>query len=288
MSGLKHLRNRVKSIKSTQKITKAMQVVSAAKLKKVKEQAESLNDFCEVLGEVLYDISTSGNLMNLSDRDRRFFEIDVEAKPALILVITSERGLCGSFNSSIIRKVKHDVRRLEKEGKDFRLIVIGKKGFDGLKNEFGSKILAHYVLDQGKYEYLAREVRDKLFELIESRNVGSCSIYYNEFKNAMVQIPTREQILPAKPHKETKNYISSEYEGADLVSNVISMYIGGQINYAILQSRASEEGARMTAMDNATRNAKELVDKLTIQLNRSRQAVITTELIEIISGAEAL
>ncbi len=288
MSGLKHLRNRVHSIKSTQKITKAMQVVAAAKLKKVKEQAENLNDFCEVLGEVLYDISTSGNLMNLSESDRRFFEIDVEAKPALILVITSERGLCGSFNSSIIKKVKHDVRRLEKEGKDFKLIIIGKKGLDALKNEFGSKILAHYFLDKNKYEYLAREVRDKLFELVESRSIGSCSMYYNKFKNAMVQIPTNEQILPAKSHKETANYVSSEYEGADLVRNVISMYIGGQINYGILQSRASEEGARMTAMDNATRNAKDLVDKLTIKLNRSRQAMITTELIEIISGAEAL
>ena len=288
MSGLKHLRNRVKSIKSTQKITKAMQVVSAAKLKKVKEQAENLNDFCEVLGEVLFDISTSGNLMSLSESDRRFFEIDVEAKPALILVITSERGLCGSFNSSIIKKVKHDIRRLEKDGKDFRLIVIGKKGLDALKNEFGSKILAHYFLDKNKYECLAREVRDKLFELVESRSVGACLMYYNEFKNAMSQIPTKEQILPAKSHKETKNYASSDYEGADLVRNVISMYIGGQINYGILQSRASEEGARMTAMDNATRNAKELVDKLTIKLNRSRQAMITTELIEIISGAEAL
>ncbi len=288
MSGLKHLRNRVKSIKSTQKITKAMHVVSAAKLKKVKDQAENLNDYSSVLGAVMYDISASGNLMDLPAESRKFFSKELENMPHLLVVMTSERGLCGSFNSNVIKRVKVDIKQLEAHNKEVKLLVIGKKGIDALKNEFGKQIVGYYHVTHGNYEYVAREAKDKIIKLIESEQAGACYIYYNKFKNAMTQVMTKEQILPAQARAENKISNASEYEGAGLIHNVISLYIGGQINYGLLQSRASEEGARMTAMDNATRNAGELVDKLTIQLNRSRQAIITTELTEIISGAESV
>lgn len=288
MSGLKHLRNRVKSIKSTQKITKAMHVVSAAKLKKLKDQAENLNDYSAVLGAVMHDISASGNLMDLPTEDRKFFSKELENMPHLLIVVTSERGLCGSFNSNVVKRVKLDIRQLEASGKEVKLLVIGKKGIDALKNEFGKKIIGYYHVAHGNYECVAREAKDKVIELVENEQVGACYIYYNKFKNAMTQLMTKEQILPAHPREECEISTAADYEGAGLVHNVISLYIGGQINYGLLQSRASEEGARMTAMDNATRNAGELVDKLTLQLNRSRQAIITTELNEIISGAESV
>ena len=288
MSGLKHLRNRVKSIKSTQKITKAMHVVSAAKLKKLKDQAENLNDYSSVLSAIMHDISASDNLLDLPAEDRRFFSKDLENMPHLLVVVTSERGLCGSFNSNVIKRVKLDIKQLEEHNKEVKLLIIGKKGIDALKNEFGKKIVGYEHVAQGNYECVAREVKDKIIGLVESQKVGACYIYYNKFKNAMTQIMTKEQILPAQPRSESKINNSSEYEGSGLVHNVISLYISGQINYGLLQSRASEEGARMTAMDNATRNAGELFDKLTLQLNRSRQAIITTELNEIISGAESV
>ena len=290
MSGLKQLRNRVKSIKSTQKITKAMHVVSAAKLKKVKEQAENLNEYSSVLGDIMHDISTGGNLMDLPANDRKFFSKILKEMTHLLVVMTSERGLCGGFNSSVIRRVKKDIKKLKKEGKQVKLIVIGKKGSDALKGKYSGMIEEYYHNTRGNVECISREVKNKIIELVENDEVGACYMYYNRFKNAMTQVLTKERILPAKNTGDVKiNDVSEyEYEGDNLVHDVINLYISGEINYGLLQSRASEEGARMTAMDNATRNAGELVDKLTLKLNRSRQAIITTELTEIISGAEAV
>ena len=291
MSGLKQLRNRVKSIKSTQKITKAMHVVSAAKLKKIKEQAENFNEYSVVLGDIMNDISTSVNLMDLPPNDRKFFNKDLKNMAHLLVVITSERGLCGGFNSSVIRQVKNDIKILQKEGKLIRLLVIGKKGRDALKDQYSDIIAGYYHHNiKNNVECLAREVKDKIIEMVEGEEVGACYMYYNRFKNAMTQILNKECILPAKSaeNAEISAVSECEYEGSNLIHDVINFYISGEINYGLLQSKASEEGARMTAMDNATRNAGELVDKLTLKLNRSRQAMITTELTEIISGAEAV
>lgn len=290
MSGLKQLRNRVKSIKSTQKITKAMHVVSAAKLKKVKEQAENLNEYSSVLGDIMHDISTGGNLMDLPANDRKFFSKTLKEMTHLLVVMTSERGLCGSFNSSVIRRVKKDIKRLQKEGRQVKLLVVGKKGSDALKGRYAKIIEAYYHNTKGNIECISHEVKNKIIALVENEAVGACYMYYNRFKNAMTQVLTKERILPAKNTGDVKiNDVSEyEYEGDNLVHDVINLYISGEINYGLLQSKASEEGARMTAMDNATRNAGELIDKLTLQLNRSRQAMITTELTEIISGAEAV
>lgn len=291
MSGLKQLRNRVKSIKSTQKITKAMQVVSAAKLQKVKEQAENLNLYSEVLGNIMHDISTGGNIMDLPVKDQMFFSEKLKEKPYLLVVMTSERGLCGGFNSSIIRKVKQDILEFQKRGKEVKLLVIGKKGRDGFRGNYAKLIEKYYPNPKGSVVHISQIVKDKMIELIENEEAGACYIYYNKFKNAMMQIMTRTQVLPVSvtmTEAEESAVSEYEYEGENLVHEVINLYMEGQINYALLQNKASEEGARMTAMDNATRNAGELIEKLTLELNRSRQSIITTELTEIISGAEAV
>ena len=289
MSNLKQLRTRVKSIKSTQKITKAMHIVSAAKLKKIKDQAERLNKFSSVLAEIMYDVSTSENLADLTENDRKFFDDELSRLPILLVVMTSERGLCGSFNSNIIKKVKQDISDFEKAGKEFKLLIIGKKGRDALKNIYTDKILECYRVSNGNYECISREVKNKIISSVESGETGFCNMYYNKFKNAMTQVTTVEKILPAQTHIEHHNVVSEyDYEGEGLIHEVINLYIQGEINYGLLQNRASEEGARMTAMDNSTKNAKELINVLTLKLNRSRQAIITTELTEIISGAEAV
>lgn len=290
MAGLKQLRNRVKSIKSTQKITKAMQLVSAAKLKRVKERAEDLNDYSSVLSSIMYDIATCGNLKDLPQNDRKFFSDTLKDLPYLLVVITSERGLCGGFNSTVVKRVKIDIHKLQSEGKSVKLIVIGRKGNDALKSHYSDIIVANYNIQKENSECVSWQVRDKIIDMIEHEECGTTFLYYNKFKNAITNIFTQQQIIPAQPVAEEKKRAVSEYEyeGESLVHQVIGLHIGGQINYGLLQSKAGEEGARMTAMDNATRNAGELMQKLTLKLNRSRQAMITTELTEIISGAEAL
>ncbi len=310
MSGLKQLRNRVKSIKSTQKITKAMHVVAAAKLKKVKDKAANLNDYSMVLAGIMRDIFKKDSFMQMPEKDHKFFSNDLKEMTHLLIVLTSERGLCGSYNSSIVRKVKLDIKKLEKAGRDYKLLVVGKKGIDAL-SDYSDKIIEAHNISKDNYEAVARGLKNSLIKMVEEAEVGACYMYYNKFKNAMTQIMTKDQILPvendideqeeentllqkntergeSKVAEETSYKTDFEYEGKDIVHNVINLYINGQIKYGLLQSRASEEGARMTAMDNATRNAGDLIDKLTLQLNRSRQAIITTELTEIISGAEAL
>lgn len=296
MSGLKQLRTRIRSIKSTQKITKAMHVVAAAKLKKVKDKAENLNEFSYILEDIMYDISKRISVMDLSDVDKKFFDENLLGKTHLMVLMTSERGLCGSFNSSSIKKIKLDIDELEKQNKKVKILVVGKKGIDALRNtKYQDMIEQYYNVSKGNYECISLDLKNKIISMVEAGQVGACYIYYNKFKNAMTQVMTREQVLPVERKSSdmgddsSSTYVSSfEYEGIGTIHEIINLYISGQINYAILQSRASEEGSRMTAMDNATRNAGELIDGLTLKLNRSRQAIITTELTEIISGAEAL
>lgn len=294
MSGLKQLRNRVQSIKSTQKITKAMQLVSASKLKKVKDQAEGFVAYSDILREVMRDVAKNISLSDLPERYKSFFLEDKSDLDHLLVVMSSERGLCGGFNASIIRKVKQDIKDLQASGKKVKLLVVGKKGMDALKGQYSDLILEYYHDAKGRVETMSLMIKNKIMELVESGQIGGCSIYYNHFKNAMSQIPTTRALVPAKfeeaEKSEGKSDSSSmlEYEGDNVVEEILHLYMSGEISNALLQSKASEEGARMTAMDNATRNAKELENKLTLQLNRSRQAIITTELTEIISGAEAV
>ena len=293
MSNLKQFRNRIKTIKSSEKITRAMQMVSASKLQKLKNQLSDSSAYLTVLSQMMRDIFSSGLLGDLSPIEQQYFNDD-ETKPELFIVVTSERGLCGSFNSSIIKRVKIDIANLERVGGRARLIIIGKKGYDILKGRYTGLIDSYYNISKQNGENLFLQIKERIIQLIGEAAVGRCHIYYNEFKNAISQVPIRYSILPAQRSDESApDTVNSsvdnnfEYEGEGLILKVINLYINGVINFALLQSRASEEGARMTAMDNATKNAKEIIDKLTLKLNRSRQAIITTELIEIISGAEA-
>jgi F-type H+-transporting ATPase subunit gamma len=268
MSDLKQLRNRVKSIKSTQKITKAMNVVSAAKLKKVKEQAEKLNNYSPVLADIMYDISVNRDLGELPENDRKFFSCKVKNTATLLVLMTSERGLCGSFNFSLIRKIKTDIATLENNGRQVKLLIIGKKGRDALKAKYSHMIAGYYHVEAGNYEYVSRAVQDKIISMVEQGEAGACYMYYNKFKNAITQLLTVKQVLPVKSDKDLDDskYLSKyEYEGAGLVHNLINLYIHGEINYGMLQSRTSVEGARMTAMVNASINAVELIDKLTLK-----------------------
>ncbi|MGC0371626.1 MAG: hypothetical protein DGJ47_000319 [Rickettsiaceae bacterium] len=289
MSGLKQLRNRVKSIKSTQKTTKAMQVVSAAKLNKLKDQAARVNNFSHILASLMNNITHGDGVLDLPSKDRHFFSKSLLELPHLLIVMTSERGLCGGFNSSVLKQVKTDLFQYRQKGKKIKLIIIGKKGYEALRHDHADIIEGYYNLSND-YESVAAQVKQKVISLVEQQKIGGCFMYYNRFKNAMTQIVTTEQVLPAvdQQKSEAEDRVNVDTEGENLVRSIIDLYIHGEVNYALLQSRASEEGARMTAMDNSTKNASELVDKLTLKLNRSRQAMITTELTEIISGAEAV
>jgi F-type H+-transporting ATPase subunit gamma len=289
MSNLKQLRNRVKSIKSTQKITKAMNMVAAAKFRKAKDQVASSFHYLDVVSDVMVSIASENNIEDLPEKEQKFFRDRDRPlnKPNLLIVVTSERGLCGSFNSSLIKKVKTDILDLEKNGKEVKLVIIGRKGYDALRGKYTGYIDSYFNFLKGDNN-LSLKIMQKIVHMIENELIENCVIYFNKLKNAMVQLPTSQAILPIQKSIKTGLNSYYEYEGENLISQVIRLYINGHINFALLQSRASEEGARMIAMDNATKNANDIIARLTLQLNRSRQAIITKELIEIISGAEVI
>jgi F-type H+-transporting ATPase subunit gamma len=296
MSGLKQLRIRVKTIKSTQKITKAMQMVSASKLAKVKHQISDSDDYLNVLSNIMTKISSISNINSISSDEKKYFISTNPNNIYLLILFTSERGLCGGFNLSVIRQAKADIARLEAEGKQVKLMLIGKKGYDALKNHYAHYIDSYFnVQSISDTSNILLQIKDHLMRMLANNELSSCNLYYNKFKNAMTQIFETKKIFPIenlnKNDKSKNNIIDYdiyEYEGKNLIINLVELYISGQINYAMLQSKASEEGSRMTAMDNATSNAGDIINKLTLKLNRSRQAIITKELTEIISGAEAI
>ena len=288
MSNLKQLRTRIKNIKSTQKLTKAMQLVSASKMAKIKNQIANSNFYIEAVSGMMSAILSIG-MHELSIEGQKFFNT-VANKANLLIVMTSQRGLCGTFNYSIIKQVKNDVKELENKGEQIKLIIIGKKGYEALKRQYINYIDSYFELPKIHDENLILQVKQKIMLAVENLEVSNCVIYFNKFKNAMTQIVTRQQILPVEKYHDDSAVENDhyEYEGGNLISNLINLYVNSQINYALLQSRASEEGAKMTAMENATNNANDLISKLVLKLNRSRQAIITTELIEIIAGSEAI
>ncbi|MFU7502849.1 MAG: ATP synthase F1 subunit gamma [Candidatus Tisiphia sp.] len=309
MSGLKQLRSRIKSITTTQKITKAMQIVSATKFTKAKNQVKDSEDYIGILQDIMSSVASSNNLQDMPLEQKKFFSeglldqgdvnrslAEVELcnrsninKLHLLIVVTSERSLCGAFNFLLSKQVKSDIANLENAGKQVRLIIIGKKGYDAFKGQYSHYIDNYYEFPKAHNNNLSFQVKEKLMEMVEDSRISNCQIYFNNCKNAMIQIPTKKQILPIEKQLcSNEKYLSYEYEGEGLILHMINLYISAQINYALLQNRASEEGARMTAMDNATKNAKELINKLTLKLNRSRQDMITKDLIEIIAGAEAV
>ena len=291
MPSLDDLRKRIVSVKSTQKITKAMKMVAAAKLRKAQESAEKGRPYSEKMQNIILNLTESIN--------------DLENAPKLLIgtgkdqihlyiVMTSDRGLCGGFNSNICRLAKKYFEKILKEGKNLKIITVGSKGHDQLKREYGKYIIQKLSFkNKKKISFTeAEEVGKIILGLFDKNEFDKCILFYNNFKNVMTQIPHAQQIIPTEVQKDSKNKKENFYEFEpdedEILEDLLPKNISAQVFKAFLENSASEQGSRMTAMDSATRNAGDLVNKLTINYNRSRQAVITKELIEIISGAESL
>ena len=292
MPSLDDLKKRIKSVKSTQKITKAMKMVAAAKLKKAQENAEKGRPYSEKLQNIILNLTKS-----ISDETNapKLLAGNGNDKVYLCVVITADRGLCGGFNSNICKLAKSHFKKILKEGKELKIITVGSKGHDQIKTEYSK-----YIIDKKSFKEKkqisfkdANEIGKKIIELYEKQQFDKCVIFYNNFKNVITQIPQAEQIIPTffkkdKNVNENVTFYEFEPDEDEILEDLLPRNVSVQIFKAFLENAASEQGSRMTAMDNATRNAGDLVDKLTINYNRSRQASITKELIEIISGAESL
>jgi F-type H+-transporting ATPase subunit gamma len=292
MPSLKDLKVRINSVKSTQKITSAMKMVAAAKLRRAQEQAEAARPYAERMDRMLGSLASAmagrenaPPLLVGTGRDQTH----------LIVVMTSDRGLCGGFNSSIVRGARRTIRELMTAGKTVKIICVGRKGRDQLKRDFG-KLITESFDDVGRQRLSyadAERIALRITALYEAGEFDVCTIFYNKFKSAMTQFLTAQQLIPfvgagaATPGSGDVFY-EYEPEEQEILAELLPRNLGVQVFRALLENAASEQGARMTAMDNATRNAGDMINKLTINYNRSRQAYITKELIEIISGAEAL
>lgn len=292
MPSLKDLRNRIASVKATQKITKAMQMVAAAKLRRAQEAAEAARPYSQRMGAVLANIA-----QNVSGEDAPALMAGTGKDDVHLLVVcTAERGLCGGFNSQIARSARDHARKLLAEGKTVKILTVGKKGADILRREFASLLIDHVNLREVKQLAFvhADQIGHKVIELFEQGAFDVCTLFYSEFKSVIAQIPTAQQLIPASAgavaQADTAGDAIYEYEPdpAAILSTLIPRNISVQIFRALLENVAGEMGAKMSAMDNATRNAGDMINKLSITYNRQRQAQITKELIEIISGAEAL
>ncbi|TIM11923.1 F0F1 ATP synthase subunit gamma [Mesorhizobium sp.] len=294
MPSLKDLRNRIASVKATQKITKAMQMVAAAKLRRAQEAAEAARPYSERIGAVLANITQAIGgggeapaLMTGTGKD------DVH----LLVVCTAERGLCGGFNSQIARLARDHIRKLLADGKQVKIICVGKKGFDILRRDYAALILERVDLREVKTLGFvnADGIAKKVIQLFNEGGFDICTLFYSQFKSVISQIPTTQQIIPAGVPTATAEATDGgsavyeyEPEPGEILSDLIPRNISVQVFRALLENAAGEMGAKMSAMDNATRNAGDMINKLSITYNRQRQAQITKELIEIISGAEAL
>ncbi len=291
MPSLKDLKVRINSVKSTQKITSAMKMVAAAKLRRAQEAAEAARPYAERMERMLGSLAASmagreGAPVLLAGNGRD--------QTHLIVVMTSDRGLCGGFNSSIVRATRRKVKELREQGRQVKLFCVGRKGRDQLKRDLGDIIVGH-VEDVGRPKLVfssADSIGVKLVQMFEAGEFDVAWLVYNKFKSAMTQIVTFQQLIPfaAPEGKAAATDVSYEYEPdeTEILEALLPRNLGVQVFRALLENSASEQGARMTAMDNATRNAGDMINRLTIFYNRSRQAYITKELIEIISGAEAV
>ena len=291
MPSLDDLKKRIKSVKSTQKITKAMKMVAAAKLRKAQENAEKGRPYSQRMQNIILNLTKSIN----DPRNAPKLLIGTgKDQTHLCVVLTADRGLCGGFNSNICKLAKSKFKKIINAGKNLKIITVGLKGFDQIKREYGKFIIKKFSFKEKKQiSYQEAEIIGKeIISLFNQNEFDICTLFYNNFKNVITQIPQAQQIIPAEikssDSKEENLYYEFEPEEDEILENLLPKNISTQVFKAFLENAASEQGSRMTAMDNATRNAGDLVDKLTINYNRSRQASITKELIEIISGAESL
>jgi F-type H+-transporting ATPase subunit gamma len=290
MPSLKDLKNRIGSVKSTQKITSAMKMVAAAKLRKAQEQALASRPYTLLMDKVVSKIAskTSGNSIDLLTGK-------TDNKTQLIVVFSADRGLCGGFNGSITRAVRTEVKKLEQEGIQVKLLMVGKKSADALNREFGHLFIERIDGNSAKPNYTDAEIlAKKIITLFENNEFGICKVIFNKFVSAITQEVTFKSLIPAEIQEteEETNDSNSIYEfepsEEEILNDLLPRNLSTQLFSSQMESTASELAARMTAMDNATRNAGDMIDNLTLLYNRTRQAVITKELIEIISGAEAL
>ena len=294
MPSLDDLKKRIKSVKSTQKITKAMKMVAAAKLRKAQENAEKGRPYSQKMQNIILNLTKS-----ISDPENapKLLVGTGKDQVYLCVVLTADRGLCGGFNSNICKLAKNNFKKLLSEGKEIKIITVGSKGLDQIKREYGKYVIKKLNFKNKKQISFneAEIVGKEIIELFNKDEFDKCIIFYNNFKNVITQIPQAQQIIPAEKIEsndkdKTEEKLSYEFEPDEdeILEDLLPKNISTQVFKALLENAASEQGSRMTAMDNATRNAGDLVDKLTINYNRSRQASITKELIEIISGAESL
>ena len=291
MPNLKDLKNRIASVKSTRKITKAMQMVAAAKLRRAQDAAEASRPYTERFNAVMAGLAAS---VGGSDSAPRLLAGTGDDKVHLLVVMTAERGLCGGFNSNIAKLAKQKAAELLGKGKTVKILTVGKKGRDQLKREYANYFVGHVDLTEIKRVGYAdaQEIARDVLARFDAGDFDVATIFYSKFVNVVSQIPTAQQIIPASFAAAETDAASTlyDYEPDEeaILADLLPRGVATQIFSALLENGASEQGARMSAMDNATRNAGEMIEKLTIEYNRSRQAVITNELIEIISCAEAL
>jgi F-type H+-transporting ATPase subunit gamma len=288
MASLKDLKNRIKSVKSTQKITKAMKMVAAAKLRRAQERAENSRPYSAKMAEII-----SALAVGFKSNNANLLTGTGSTQKQLVIVATSSRGLCGGFNSTISRAAVAKVNSLVAEGKDVKIICLGRKGYDALKRNHKNRIIEVLEeLQKGQVAYAeTKQVADKVIELFEAGQVDVATIIYNKFQSVISQKVTLQQLVPLEvPANQNASAEVYEFEPTEeqILTSLLPKNLAVQIYSAMLESQASEQGARMSAMDNATRNAGEMIKKLTLVYNRTRQAAITKELIEIISGAEAI
>jgi F-type H+-transporting ATPase subunit gamma len=293
MPSLKDLRNRITSVKSTQKITKAMKMVAAAKLRKAQENAEKGRAYSEKMNQIINNLKSS---ITDSSSAPKLLAGTGNSDVHLCLVMTADRGLCGGFNTNIVKKAREHFNQVINSNQKLKIITVGSKGSDQLRRNFKD-----YIVEKISYKNLktisvneASELTSKIITMFNNNEFDVCTIFYNKFKSVISQEPQAQQIIPVESSdtKEIEETNDTQYEFEpdenEILEHLLPQNITTQIFKAFLENAASEQGSRMSAMDNATRNAGDLIDKLTINYNRSRQAVITKELIEIISGAESL
>jgi F-type H+-transporting ATPase subunit gamma len=297
MASLKDLKNRITSVRSTQKITKAMKMVAASKLRRAQESAEAARPYAERMDRVISSLGTS---LRGQEGSPKLLSGSGADKVHLLVVATSERGLCGGFNTNIVRGVRREIQRLLADGKEVKIFCVGKKGFLSLRREFGNRIVSSVDLSAVRRLGYANAlpIAEKIIEMFEAGEFDVCSLYFAEFKSVLLQVVTRQQLIPVdldtvKAATQGGSDLGGaiydyEPDEAEILADLLPRNLGIQVFRALLENAASEQGARMTAMDNATRNAGDMINRLTLIYNRTRQATITKELIEIISGAEAL
>ncbi|SFG05782.1 ATP synthase F1 subcomplex gamma subunit [Novosphingobium sp. CF614] len=291
MASLKELKGRINSVKSTQKITKAKQMVAAAKLRKAQANAEAARPYAARLAEVMGSLAGK---ITVSENSPKLLAGTGSDRIHLLVVANSDKGLCGAFNSNIVKAARLKARELEAQGKTVLFYLVGRKGRAVIRREYPKQIAHMFdttdVRDPGYNE--AEKIADELVAMYEAGKFDVAHLFYSRFRSALLQEPTGQQIIPVPAPKvaaaATGSVVEYEPDEEEILAALLPRYLKTQIFGALLENAASEQGASMTAMDNATRNAGELIQKLTIQYNRSRQAAITTELVEIIAGAEAL